>query len=470
MMKTPERYRPAFHFTPEANWMNDPNGLVWIGGRYHLFYQYYPDGVVWGPMHWGHATSADLLDWERLPVALSPDRIGWIFSGSAVVDRDNTAGFGAGALVAIFTYHDDTIARQGRYDTESQGIAWSLDGGRSWTKYAGNPVLANSGERDFRDPKVFRNARIGRWNMILAAGDRMKIYSSSNLTDWRHESDFIPRAEGFSGVWECPDLFPMKADDGEKWVLVASQTDNAPNGGSGTRWFTGDFNGREFSNQSDPVWLDYGKDLYAAVTFNDAPDGRRILLGWMSNWQYAAKTPTEGWRGAMTLPRELELIREGGFWRLRQSLAPSWTSALKTVFEAAETKLPFRREGLDLSRTEISFTLEAADLRISLSNASGDTVVIESIDQTVSFDRRKSGNTDFSEDFAPGCQTMPLDGKLRDVRLILDASSVELLVNGGSRSMTNLVFPETPYTVISIEGSPTVKNLMIRSYEGGPCR
>uniref|UniRef100_UPI0026250C1F glycoside hydrolase family 32 protein n=1 Tax=Arenimonas sp. GDDSR-1 TaxID=2950125 RepID=UPI0026250C1F len=269
-----EAYRPAYHFTPPNGWMNDPNGLIFHKGRYHLFYQYHPDATVWGPMHWGHAESTDLTHWTHQPIALYPDALGWIFSGSAVTDSTNSAGFGAEALVAVFTYHNDAIWKQGRKNTESQGLAYSLDAGRSWTKYAGNPVLDNSGEQDFRDPKVFRHG--DGWRMVLAAGDRIKIFSSADLKQWRFESDFKEDEPGADlGVWECPDLLRLRAEDGrERWLMIVNHGDKAPNGGSGTRYFVGDFDGRQFTATQPARWLDAGTDFYAGVSFADAPGGK----------------------------------------------------------------------------------------------------------------------------------------------------------------------------------------------------
>lgn len=446
-----ERYRPAFHFTPAANWMNDPNGLVRVAGEYHLFYQYYPGATVWGPMHWGHAKSADLVRWERLPTALYPDPLGWIFSGSCVVDADDSAGFGAGAMVAVFTYHNDAIKKAGRDNAESQGLAYSLDGGKSWTKYALNPVLDNSGEADFRDPKAFRNEATGRWNLILAAGDRMKIYSSSNLREWKHESDFFPPVGHFTGVWECPDLFPLEAEGGTKWVMLASQTSGAPNGGSGTRYFVGDFDGKAFTGGAGDGWLDWGKDCYAAATWNGADDGRRIMIGWMSNWQYAAKTPTGPWRGAMTLPRELALARREGTLALVQKPALEYEASVAETFRAAGATTPFRAK-LDRPGADIAFSIDgAADgITIALANDSGESFLIECDGETIRADRRASGKTDFSDDFAPGRQTMRLGEPLRDVRIVLDAASVELFANAGLGVLTNQVFPERRYTDIEI--------------------
>ncbi|MEY4375598.1 MAG: hypothetical protein RJB26_148, partial [Pseudomonadota bacterium] len=246
---TPQ-YRPAFHFTPQAHWMNDPNGMVFVNGEYHLFFQHYPEDTVWGPMHWGHAKSRDLLHWEELPIALYPDERGWIFSGSVVVDTANTSGFGRDGIapwVAIFTHHDGAGEKAGRVDIESQSLAYSLDGGTTWTKYAGNPVLPSPGTRDFRDPKVFRHGPSGRWVMSLATKDRITFFSSANLKEWRKESDFGVALGAHGGVWECPDLFPITFEGKTRWVLLVSLNPGGPNGGSATQYFVGDFDGKNFT-------------------------------------------------------------------------------------------------------------------------------------------------------------------------------------------------------------------------------
>ena len=292
--------------------MNDPNGLVYFHDTWHMFFQHYPDSTVWGPMHWGHAVSKDLVHWQQKPIALYPDSLGYIFSGSAVIDKRNTAGFGKNAMVAIFTYHDAEKEKAGKDDYQSQGIAYSLDEGKTWEKYSGNPVLPNPGKRDFRDPKVFWDPKTDNWKMILAAGDHLELYSSSNLKKWEKVSEFTDPVDEKLGVWECPDLFPLKAegDNVQKWVLIISHNPGAPNGGSGTRYFIGDYDGKDFTtNQTENLWLDYGTDNYAGVTFNNAPDDERILIGWMNNWNYGQQIPTKGWRSAMTLPAKAEITQ-----------------------------------------------------------------------------------------------------------------------------------------------------------------
>ncbi|MDB5263027.1 MAG: glycosyl hydrolase family 32, partial [Adhaeribacter sp.] len=328
-----ELHRPQFHFTPPAGWMNDPNGMVYHNGEYHLFYQHNPDSTVWGPMHWGHAVSKDMIKWEHLPIALYPDSLGTIFSGSAVVDKNNTSGLGTKdnpAMIAIYTYHNADGEKAGRKDYQTQGIAYSLDNGRTWTKYKANPVLKNPGIKDFRDPKVSWYEKGQKWIMTLAVMDHISFYSSKNLLDWTKESDFGSDIGGHGGVWECPDLIkmPVTGTNEEKWVLIVNINPGAPNGGSGTQYFVGQFNGKNFvldnnfkaqltgqSNKpgsvkkGEGIWLDYGMDNYAGITWSNVPesDGRLLFIGWMSNWKYANVVPTGKWRSATTIPRTLTL-------------------------------------------------------------------------------------------------------------------------------------------------------------------
>ncbi|WP_311182251.1 glycoside hydrolase family 32 protein [Hymenobacter volaticus] len=288
---TPQ-YRPAYHFSPAKMWMNDPNGMVYHNGTYHLFFQHYPDGMEWGPMHWGHATSKDMVSWQEQPIALYPDSLGYIFSGSAVVDANNTAGFGKNALVAIFTHHDPKGEKAGSKTFQNQSIAYSLDEGKTWKKYAQNPVLKNPGITDFRDPKVSWYEAGKKWVMTLATKDRITFYSSSNLKDWTKLSEFGEKFGAHGGVWECPDLFPLTLDGKTHWVLLVSINPGGPNSGSATQYFVGQFDGKTFTPSSTKTqWVDYGKDDYAGVTYGNTGN-RRIFQGWMSNWEYANQVPT----------------------------------------------------------------------------------------------------------------------------------------------------------------------------------
>src|ERR1700759_37504 len=318
-----EQYRPQIHFSPPAHWMNDPNGLLFYEGTYHLFYQYYPKATVWGPMHWGHAISTDLINWKNQPVALYPDSVGLIFSGSAVVDYNNTSGFGKNGkppLVAIFTHHDQAKEKDGKNDTENESLAYSNDGGKTWTKYQHNPVLKNPGISDFRDPNVMWYAPGKKWVMSLETKDRLTFYSSKDLKSWTKESEFGEHLGAHGGVWECPDLFPLTAADGKKlWVLIVNINPGGPAGGSATQYFTGDFDGKTFTpNRTDTRWLDEGTDEYAGVTWHNTGN-RRIFLGWMSNWSYATVVPTSPWRSACTVPRELGLFTYLGHMYLKSA-------------------------------------------------------------------------------------------------------------------------------------------------------
>ena len=302
-----EEFRPTSHFTPAQNWMNDPNGLLFYKGKYHLFFQHNPSGILWGNMSWGHAVSTDLFHWDHLPVAIPYTDSTGMFSGSAVVDFTNTSGFGSlenPPMVAIYTVHQNDESNQ------SQHIAYSLDEGITWIKYADNPIL-DLGMKDFRDPKVTWDEVNGRWLMTIAKPKEFKIafFSSPDLKSWEHLSDFGPLG-ATGGVWECPDLFPLSTPSGKmKWVLLVSLNPGGVAGGSGTQYFIGDWDGTTFStDQSSTLWIDYGRDNYAGVTFNHAPNNRRIFIGWMCNWDYAAKLPSPLWRTSMTIPRELALL------------------------------------------------------------------------------------------------------------------------------------------------------------------
>ena len=314
-----EPHRPKIHFTPKANWMNDPNGMVFYNNQYHFFYQYYPDSTIWGPMHWGHATSTDLVHWQHQPIALYPDSLGYIFSGSAVVDENNTSGFGKDGkppLVAIFTSHDPVGEKAGKIDFQKQSIAYSVDEGKTWTKYANNPVVKNPGIRDFRDPKVSWYEAGKKWIMALAAQDHISFYSSKDLKTWNRESDFGKEFGAHGGVWECPDLFPLDYEGKQVWILFVSINPGGPNGGSATQYFTGVFDGNKFTPyQTDTRWIDYGPDDYAGVTWSNTGK-RKIFIGWMSNWNYANIVPTKKWRNAATIPRDLTIEKIGDKYML----------------------------------------------------------------------------------------------------------------------------------------------------------
>ena len=462
-----EKFRPQFHFTPPKMWMNDPNGLLFLNGKYHLFYQYFPDANVWGPMHWGHAESTDLVHWKHLPIALYPDKLGWIFSGSAVIDKENTAGFGKNAMIAIFTYHNDEIWKSGNKNTESQGIAYSLDEGKTWTKFEGNPVLNNSGEQDFRDPKVFWNDVINQWTMVLAVHDHLQIYSSPNLKNWKLESSFKPDNDIDVGTWECPDLIKLKVENSKenKWVLIQNHDRKAPNGGSGTRYFVGYFDGKVFKNSQPSIWMDSGMDFYAGVTFGNVPNDKKLMISWMSNWFYAQKVPTEVWRSAMTLPRELSLKKVGNQYILKQKIVENFNKISTPIFTAKNVNLPFKKN-VDLSQAEIKFEVRNPqnNFKIELSNSKNEVFEIVIKGNQLTTNRSKSGLTDFDKTFAEKPQTMDLrNQKIRNVQLILDQSSVEILLNDGEFSFTNLFFPTENYSNLKINSNLkyNIKNLKI---------
>lgn len=469
-----EKYRPQFHFTPKEKWMNDPNGLVYFKNNYHLFYQYYPDSTVWGPMHWGHAKSKDLLTWEHRPVALYPDDLGYIFSGSAVIDKENTGGFGENAMVAIYTYHDPVKEKAGQIDYQTQGIAYSLDEGETWTKYQNNPVIKNPGIRDFRDPKVSWYEPKKVWQMVLVAKDEVQFYESKNLKDWSKFSTFRFDDKPPLGVWECPDLFklPVENSSEEKWVLIISHGGNSsPNGGSGTRYFIGDYDGTTFTtNQKKSQWIDYGTDNYAGVTFNNEPNGKRVFIGWMSNWNYATTTPTEKWRSAMTLPRELKLIKSEGKYLVKSQLTNTFNNILKEVSEKdVKGNIPLDFEYKELQQSIISFKAEISDkLDLQFSNTLGDVYKVSYNKTSGDFytDRTKSGKVDFNESFfKSSVQKMNIGSKNKiKIDIILDASSIEIFVNDGEYVMTNQIFPKESFTRFNIQKDDglEIKNFTIK--------
>lgn len=452
-----EPYRPQFHFSPSENWMNDPNGLVYNDGIYHLFYQYYPEDVVWGPMHWGHATSKDLFHWEHQPIALFPDENGYIFSGSAVLDKGNTSGLGTEGrdpLVAIFTYHDPEKEKVKTLDHQTQGIAFSNDNGKTWTKYEHNPVLPNKGKMDFRDPKVFWHQDSNKWIMALAVGDHAEFYSSTDLKQWTFLSEFGKDRGAHGGVWECPDLVRMQVngEQEEKWVLLISINPGGPNGGSATQYFVGEFDGTSFTTpQEGTLWIDHGADNYAGVTYNNAPEGRNVLLGWMSNWNYAQEVPTERWRSAMCLPRELSLSKDENGYYVSSRVLPAFDELTRPLLsqERAIIKDSLVFEG-PFDAAEVKWKQQMSQpVDIRFRNELGEFILI-SLDPEqglIEFDRSSSGKTGFGEAFADKVHTAPYGSRkaMVDVRMILDRSSVELFIDDGRYVMTELFFPNQAF-------------------------
>lgn len=504
-----ELYRPGFHFSPREKWMNDPNGLVHFDGVYHLFFQFYPGDIVWGPMHWGHATSRDLIHWQQQPIALYPDSLGYIFSGSAVVDSTNTSGLGAGPvggiaggsgtgpsgtrhhattresaretarneareaareaarapipLVAIFTQHDTAGEHRHALDFQRQSLAYSLDKGVTWTKYAGNPVLPNPGIADFRDPNVSWYAKGKKWVMALATKDRITFYSSPDLKSWIKESEFGADIGAHGGVWECPALFPLtlKVREMERpyWVLLVSNNPGGPNGGSGTQYFVGQWDGHVFK-PADTVtrWVDYGPDDYAGSVWNNTGH-RRIFIGWMSNWDYANQLPTSTWRNAMTVPRNLSL----GEARSKVLLA---SEPVEELYRLTKRKVELRHLIVDssmsltgaLKDTAGRYIIEAegpADGSVAFvfSNAAGEKVIFgyNAVKDQYYLDRSASGRVDFHPGFGETYTAPRLtsSGAL-DLRFVMDRSSLEVFADGGLTVMTGVFFSQQPMTRVRV--------------------
>jgi fructan beta-fructosidase len=457
-----EQDRPQYHFSPPESWMNDPNGLVYYNGEYHLFYQYYPDSTVWGPMHWGHSISKDLIHWEHLPVALFPDTLGYIFSGSAVIDWKNSAGMQSGkspAMIAIFTQHSDEKLKMGRNDYQVQSMAYSNDKGRTFTKYALNPVIKNPGETDFRDPKVRWDEGFQKWIMVFAAGQKIKFYSSANLLNWEYMSEFGIGKGAHGGVWECPDLFPLKIMNEEKWVLLVSINPGGPNGGSSTQYFIGSFDGTKFTEDnpdSTTLWLDYGPDNYAGVTWSDIPptDGRRIFIGWMSNWNYAQSVPTVKWRSSMTIPRELNLKNTNAGIRLVSTPVSELNNLRKDKSKPDLLHdLLLKISGLNELIIKVDLSKSSSDsFGLIFSNSKNESLIAGYDKQNDQFyiDRTGSGNNSFSKQFS-GKHFAPriLRDNILEMRLFLDCTSLEMFADGGTVLMTGTFFPDENMNQVS---------------------
>ena len=462
-----EKYRPSYHHTPLWGWMNDPNGMFYKDGEWHLFFQHNPYGSQWENMNWGHSVSTDLIHWTQLPEAIEPDGLGTVFSGSCVVDSTNTAGFGKGAVIAFYTSNGEN---------QTQSMAYSTDDGRTFTKYPGNPIVT-SDVPDFRDPHVFWNQEAGIWNMILAAGQEMRIYSSRNLRDWMYESSFGQGYGSHEGVWECPDLMelPVRGTNKHKWMLICNINPGGPSGGSATQYFVGQFDGHRFTCESKPEvtkWLDYGKDHYATVTFSSAPDGRHVAMAWMSNWQYANVVPTKQFRSANSLPRDIELFKDvDGEYYISTTPSPELVALRGKEVKYGQfsvhkkiisKKLPLNADGLyeilaDINNSNIT--------NVMLSNADGDRVLMtyNSAKHTFGMDRRRSGLVDFSSDFPSATVAPTSASKHQTLRMFIDRSSIEIFDGDGRFVMTNLVFPRSPFTTISFQsnGRSKINNLKV---------
>lgn len=429
--KNREKFRSIYHHTPVYGWMNDPNGMFYKDGVWHLYYQYNPYGSQWENMTWAHSTSTDLIHWKNHGEVIQPDALGTIFSGSSVVDKENTAGFGKDAVVAFYTSAGAA---------QTQSIAYSTDNGETFKKYVNNPILT-SDVPDFRDPNVFWNEEVKQWNLILAAGQQMNIYSSKNLKDWKYESSFGEGYGNHGGVWECPDLLKM----GDKWVLICNINPGGPFGGSATQYFVGSFDGHKFTCESKPEvtkWMDYGKDHYATVSFSNAPDGRIVVLPWMSNWQYANQVPTQQFRSANGLPRDLGLYSYNGEDYVSVKPSPE-------VFAAFEKK----PSGHLQPAAYIEVTNIKSNASIVLSNDKGErvTMVYDGKNSTFSMDRTESGVTDFHSDFKAKT-VAPTNGVIKSMQIFIDRCSIEAFDTEGKVAMTNLVFPSKPYDKIIVKG------------------
>jgi len=469
-----EKYRPQVHFTPAEHWMNDPNGMVYLDGEYHLFYQHNPEKSEWGPMHWGHAISKDLVHWTHMPIALYPDSLGYIFSGSAVYDKFNTSGLGTDEnppLIAFFTYHDMKAEKEERYhEIETQAIAYSLDKGRNWTKYDNNPVIKNPGIRDFRDPKVFWHEDSQKWIMSIASGKVIKFYTSANCIEWRYSGEFGEGMGSHDGVWECPDLFPLEVNGTNeiKWVLIVNINPGGPAEGSGTQYFVGDFDGNKFSSEQElTLWMDYGKDNYAGVTWSNAPDNRRILVGWMNNWQYAGEKPTFKWSGATTFPRELGLIKRSARYLLTSTPVKEIRNLygdnyVLTDIEVIHEKEIFKNITFDKTPTELLLTFNVRDdsridfpgrYGIRIKNQTGESYAIgyDNVDKFFYIDRTNA-TSEVISDYFPSKQIIPyiINGDQITWRIILDTSSVELFTAEGLIVVTNVVYPSEPFDKIEV--------------------
>ena len=502
-------YRPSYHFTPLYGWMNDPNGMVYKDGEYHLYFQYNPYGSKWGNMHWGHAVSKDLVHWEHLDPAIARDPVGHIFSGSSVIDKKNTAGFGKDAIIAIYT--NNSVNHD-----EVQCIAYSNDNGRTFTKYEGNPVLTPfDGLKDFRDPKVFWYEKGKCWYMIVSADKEMRLYKSKNLKKWNYVSAFGKGIGQQPCQYECPDFFqlPVNGDKKKmKWVMTMNINPGCWFGGSATEYFVGDFDGKKFTcpDANEVKWLDWGKDHYATVTFSNTGD-RVLGITWMSNWQYANLTPFKQNRGANGLPRELKLYEKNGKYYISEDVAPEVYALRKDTKNVADASVAGEKMLAGVAANmEGAFEIEAdvtpdangiAGIEISNNKRERTLIYFDMKQGKVVMDRTESGLTDFGKQAVPhdielawdkqlaaeGKQPAritnsinykndfalatwaPLslceDGKKTyHVDIFVDKSSVELFVDGGRIAMTNLVFPVAPYENLKLYtqgGKAEFKNLKV---------
>lgn len=472
---TSDSYRPKFHFTPPFGWLNDPNGLVCINDEYHLFYQYHPFDTVWGPMHWGHAVSKDFINWIHMPVALKPDRSGACFSGSAVVDWKNSSGFFDAhntqpGVVAFYTANFQP--KDGSPWIQSQHVAVSRDGGKSWIKEENSLVLENPGLLDFRDPKVFRHDESDAWVMVVSEGQDIGFYRSPDMKNWKKSSVFGASAGAHDeSALECPDLFPLTFENKTYWVLVAGVQHCGPTGGTGTQYFVGTFDGYQFVNVNANevvLWLDHGRDFYAAQSWSDVADGRRIAISWMSNNLYADSTPTSHWRGAMSVPRELELTNQEDGLRLVSKLPHQWLDAQSSDIESNI----LLSEGNEL---HLSSDFQVGITRFSLSLHVGSEIEYYPFGNDAicyAFSRSEScltvttkrnildmnGSYKYESHFAFESELKLPDRELIDLVHVSDACSSEMQLFDGLYSFTNLAFCPEPLSpkLACTKGSATV--------------
>ncbi|MGW9413298.1 glycoside hydrolase family 32 protein [Arthrobacter cupressi] len=466
-------WRPAVHLTAERNWINDPNGLVYENGTYHAFYQHNPHGNFWGNMSWGHSTSTDLIHWTQQPVAMEASEAEEIFSGAIVLDKENASGLGTAGNQPMVALYTSAYGKGGARPAgvQAQSLAYSLDHGKSWQKYKGNPVLDLApSNNNFRDPKITWYEPGGYWVMTTVVADAqvVKLFKSTDLLHWDHLSDFSGvGAQG--GLWEVPELLQMDVAGGnglKKWVMLLSINPGGIAGGSGMQYFVGDFDGRTFTAENaakpgapltDSQWLDYGADYYAANSISGAPGGKPVLLGWMGNWDYAQDVPTTPWRGAMAVPRELELLRDGGRYALRSGIAAAASGALGeaaggevrrrnlTVDGAAEPlggDFTVRSQLLDVELEPGEAAETGLVLRGSADGKRGLRISYERATGTLKVDRSRAGTGNFSRLFSPYHQAkVPLrDGKLR-LRILLDSSSVEVFTPDSTVAISDTFFP-----------------------------
>lgn len=473
-----EKYRPLYHHTPLYGWMNDPNGMVYKDGVWHLCYQWNPFGSKWQNLSWGRSTSRDLIHWEHQGAVLEPDGLGMIFSGSSAIDSTNSAGFGANSIVAMYT---SAAASQ------IQSLAYSTDGGNTFTTYPTNPVLTL--ESEARDPNIFWNNESKQWTLVLANAleKEMLIFTSPNMKQWTLQSSFGKGIGAQDGVWECPDLFQLNVSNtGEKkWVLLCNINPGGIQGGSATQYFIGEFDGKTFKADTDAngniptKWMDYGKDHYATVSWSDAPDKRRTVIGWMSNWQYAAEIPTMQFRSANTLPRDLSLFRySDGQYYLASAPSPEMLnlrdhsinkSTRFSVGKKVKTfSLPTKNDGICEIVMDLD-TRRSSKVTMTLTNKQQEKVIMtyDAQNAQLSFDRTQSGLVNFSQDF-PSVTVNPTyseNGKV-SLRIFIDRSSIEVFEKEGRFVQTNLVFPTSPYTTLSLQsngGMARVSNFKVYS-------